>query len=520
MAFIKGKQIAANSIALNKLTKQDSGKILVGQGALTDIEFKAISGDATLANTGALSIAANAITETKIADNSISTLKIQDDAVDSSKIANLAVGAAQLAADAVTELKIADLSVSTNKLQSNAVTTSKILDANVTFAKLAANVWSSDNTLADDAKLPTSLAIRTYISNTIPTALTDTDDLLEGATNLYFTDGRAQTAAVVNSTAGSETAQAPSVSAIKSYVDGKFETAVQGLDFHAACQTASSANVNLATPGAAINGFTFTVVGQRVLLKDQTDPKQNGIYDWNGDAVALTRSADSDDSPDGEVTGGMLTFIESGNLAGTSWVLNSPVGGVVIGTDNLEFVQFSSGAAYVAGSGISVSGLTISLDLSDLPDVDALAKEDKLSLIDASASSAGKLVTVADVAAFLADGTTVTASNGKLTSTATGGSLKRDLSTTPTAVAANATGSTGLTISSTPASDSHVQVFINGLIYNLGGSTNSEVFFSADAGSTAKAIANIASGDTLFFSGTTCGHALETDDVIQVVYQA
>ena len=519
MALIKGKQIAANSVALNRLPKQDSGKVLVGQGALTDIEFKALSGDASIDATGALTIADNAITESKIASEAISNDKIQMGAVSFAKLADGAVGTSKLAAGAVTDQNMADLSVSAAKLQNSSVTTDKIANTAVTKAKLNADVWSDAVDLSDDAKLPTSLAIKTYISNNT-TALADTDALNEGTTNLYFTDLRAQTAAVVNSTAGSETTQAPSVSAIKSYVDGKFETAVQGLDFHDACQTASDVNVNLATPGAAINGFTFTAVGQRVLLKDQTDAKQNGIYDWNGAAVALTRSADSDDNPDGEVTGGMLTFIQSGNLAGTSWVLNTPAGGVSIGVDELHFVQFSSGAAYLAGSGISISGLTISLDLSDLPDVDALAKEDKLSLIDASASSAGKLVTVADVAAFLADGTTITATNGVLSSVATGGSLKRDISTSPTAVASNATGSTGLTISSTPSSDSHVQVFINGLLYNLGAATNSEVFFSDDAGSTAKTIANITSGDTLFFCGSTCAHALEIDDVIQIVYQA
>ena len=46
----------------------------------------------------------------------------------------------------------------------------------------------------------------------------DTGDLAEGS-NLYFTDARARTAAVVDSTAGSETDQAPSVASIKSYVD-------------------------------------------------------------------------------------------------------------------------------------------------------------------------------------------------------------------------------------------------------------------------------------------------------------
>lgn len=45
----------------------------------------------------------------------------------------------------------------------------------------------------------------------------DTDDIAE-AGNLYFTTSRARTAAVVNSTAGTETDQAASVAAMKSYV--------------------------------------------------------------------------------------------------------------------------------------------------------------------------------------------------------------------------------------------------------------------------------------------------------------
>jgi len=45
----------------------------------------------------------------------------------------------------------------------------------------------------------------------------NTSAVTEG-TNLYFTDGRAQTAAVVDSTSGSETNKAPSVSSMKAYV--------------------------------------------------------------------------------------------------------------------------------------------------------------------------------------------------------------------------------------------------------------------------------------------------------------
>lgn len=56
-----------------------------------------------------------------------------------------------------------------------------------------------------------------------------TTDLGEG-TNLYFTDARAKTAAVVNSTAGSETDQAASVSSMKSYVASEVSAAAPTFD--------------------------------------------------------------------------------------------------------------------------------------------------------------------------------------------------------------------------------------------------------------------------------------------------
>jgi len=243
-----------------------------------------------------------------------------------------------------------------------------------------------------------------------------TDNISEDGspTNLWFTDSRARTAAVVNSTSGSETNQAPSVSSIKTYVDAKFENAVQGIDYHASCKTASSTNVSLSSPGAAINGYTFTTTGERVLLKNQNDAKENGIYDWNGETSALTRSSDSDDNPDGEVTGGMFTFIEAGNLAGTSWILVTPKGGVVIGTDNLIFAQFSAGSAYVGAEGITISGLDISLDLNELTTITSLASGDKIALTDISDSNKNKNITVSNIGTYLA-GSGLTSTNGVLT---------------------------------------------------------------------------------------------------------
>ena len=58
-----------------------------------------------------------------------------------------------------------------------------------------------------------------YTSARFDTAFSgkSTTNLSEG-TNLYFTDARAKTAAVVNSMAGSQTDQAPSVSSVKQYI--------------------------------------------------------------------------------------------------------------------------------------------------------------------------------------------------------------------------------------------------------------------------------------------------------------
>lgn len=48
-----------------------------------------------------------------------------------------------------------------------------------------------------------------------------TDAVPEGSLNLYFTDARAKTAAVVDSMAGSQTDQAPSVSSVKTFIENQ-----------------------------------------------------------------------------------------------------------------------------------------------------------------------------------------------------------------------------------------------------------------------------------------------------------
>ena len=99
----------------------------------------------------------------------------------------------------------------------------------------------------------------------------------------------------------------------KEYVD-----AVKvGLDFKDSVRAASTANVTVSGPGAAIDGVTLSS-NDRVLLKNQSTASENGIYVFNGAASALTRATDADSSD--EVTAGLFTFVEEGTVNALSLI--------------------------------------------------------------------------------------------------------------------------------------------------------------------------------------------------------
>lgn len=61
------------------------------------------------------------------------------------------------------------------------------------------------------------------VNGQIGDVILDTDDVAEGVINLYFTEARARAAAVVNSLAGTETDQAPSVAAVNAALEAQDE---------------------------------------------------------------------------------------------------------------------------------------------------------------------------------------------------------------------------------------------------------------------------------------------------------
>lgn len=97
----------------------------------------------------------------------------------------------------------------------------------------------------------------------------------------------------------------------KSYVD----SAIEGLSWKDSVRVSTQANLNLASPGATIDGITMASQ-DRFLVRSQSTASQNGIYIWNGASTAATRALDA--STFAELEQAVVT-VEEGTDAGTTW---------------------------------------------------------------------------------------------------------------------------------------------------------------------------------------------------------
>ncbi len=125
-----------------------------------------------------------------------------------------------------------------------------------------------------------------------------------------------------------------------------------------AVRVATTTNITLTAPGSAIDGVTLSN-GDRVLVKDQSTGSQNGIYDFNGAASALTRSLDADS--DAEVKPGASVFVSEGTVNGNStWQITTDAP-IIVGTTALTWSQTGGGTTYSAGNGLSLTGSSFSV---------------------------------------------------------------------------------------------------------------------------------------------------------------
>ena len=176
--------------------------------------------------------------------------------------------------------------------------------------------------------------------------------------------------------------------ASKAYVDN----VASGMNWHVAVKAASTANSGATyNNGTAGVGATLTsdtnrtianidnasvVVGNRILMKDQTDAKQNGIYvvttlGSGSTPWVLTRATDANNSTPGQVAPGDAVYVQSGTVNANQAFIETAEGtgtgfAVILGTDSLTWTQFTGAANLTAGNGLTRTGNSIDVVSSTL----------------------------------------------------------------------------------------------------------------------------------------------------------
>ena len=206
--------------------------------------------------------------------------------------------------------------------------------------------------------------------------------------------------------------------ATKSYTDGL----ASGVKAKASVRVATTGALDV-TPSGAKVGKTLTannngalvvdgitlIANDRVLVKNQVDAKDNGVYSvtYVGDInnpFVLTRANAEDGVPSIELTAGCFFFVREGAASASSgYIITSPAeGDVDVDVTAINLTQFSSAGQIEAGAGLDKSGNVISLNVNDLTVLgQSVADGDELAIYDVT-NSVQRKITKANLVTGLA----------------------------------------------------------------------------------------------------------------------
>ncbi len=269
-------------------------------------------------------------------------------------------------------IKVQDASIGTTQLTDNGVTNAKLANTSVTVGGTAVELGGS--ALTDLTGLTSAVV----------------DDLTLNGKDISTSSGNKD---ITLTPHGTGVVTVPSgykdragfgadALATKEYVDGF----TSGLDVKDSCRVATTANLtvtydqtnlrldNADTQAAlAIDGVTLSV-NDRVLVKSQTEARQNGIYkvtDVGSNSSNWRMERSSDTNTGAQLTGGSFTFVEEGTVNadnGYTFTHN----GIPTLTDNtlsnnteLPVSQFSGAGQVVAGAALVKAGNTLDVNVDN-----------------------------------------------------------------------------------------------------------------------------------------------------------
>lgn len=183
----------------------------------------------------------------------------------------------------------------------------------------------------------------------------------------------------------------------KQYVDN----AIFGLSWKQYARAASTANIDLsvAADPNPVDGVTLND-GDAILLKDQTDPTENGIYIATTaiDPTTWVRRADANSGA--ELVSAALFIDEGTAAANTAWV-QTTAAPITIGVTSIVFAKFSSTVAYNFRNGLTLSGANVDV----VPGDNSLVSTPGSLIVQLNA--AGALTTTGTGISVNVDGSTV-----------------------------------------------------------------------------------------------------------------
>ena len=305
------------------------------------------------------------ITTAKITDANVTTAKIAADAVDGTKIADDSINSEHYVDGSIDTAHIADSQITTAKIADSAITSAKINDGAIINADINASAAIDATKIHDGTISNTEFGFLNGVSSNIQTQLDakgasnanlNTIGGLSNADGNFIVGSGSTWVAEAGSTAraslglGTISTQAANSVAItggtitglgapssgsdaanKTYVDDL----VTGLKTRIITRVATTANINLSNAlenGDTLDGITLAT-GNKVLVKDQTDATENGIYNVVASGAA-TRDTDYDTVAE---LAGQLVIVQEGSSNADKIFLCTTDNSGSIGSVNIVF---------------------------------------------------------------------------------------------------------------------------------------------------------------------------------------
>ena len=310
-------------------------------------------------------IADSQITTAKIADSNVTTAKIAADAIDGTKIADDSINSEHYVDGSIDTAHIADSQITTAKIADSQITSAKITDGAIVNADINASAAIAATKIHDGTISNTEFGYLNGVSSNIQDQIDAkgaSNANLTAIGNLATTDGNfivgsgstwvAETGSTARTSLGLGTIStqaansvaisggtitglgSPSASsdaATKNYVDNL----VTGLKTRIITRVATTANINLSNAlenGDTLDGITLAT-GNKVLVKDQTDATENGIYNVVASGTA-TRDTDYDTVAE---LAGQLVIVQEGSTNADKIFLCTTDNSGSIGSVNIVF---------------------------------------------------------------------------------------------------------------------------------------------------------------------------------------